>query len=1146
MAFFFNFIRSNITTGIQYVILTIIVFNLMNQSKKQILGLLLLIFFCSCIHDEEYEPLFVLMDGATTGVNFTNKVEDSEDFNIFSYRNFYNGAGVATGDVNGDGLIDIYFANNMGSNALYLNRGDWKFEEVARQSGCAGTRAWSTGVVMVDINQDGLLDIYVCNAGFVSGDDQQNELFVHQGYREGQPIFREAASEYGLDMTGYTTHAAFFDYDRDGDLDAYMLNNSFMPVNTLNYSNKRELPAEEWPVRDFLKGGGDKLLRNDHGVFTDVTSVSGIYSSLIGFGLGVSAGDVNGDHWPDLYVSNDFFERDYLYLNQGDGTFRESIKDATDHISLFSMGADMADINNDGSPDIFVTDMLPESDERLKQTTVFEHYNIYRMKQERDFYHQFMHNTLQVNDGTGKFIETARFSGVEATDWSWGALLFDVDNDGLRDIYVCNGIQRDVTDQDFIDFFANEVIQQMAFSGEKEDIEHIIERMPSTPLVNKLYLNLGGLKFRDAGLLEGITSASYSNGATYADLDNDGDLDLVVNNLNQEAFLYKNRATELLPNHYIKFSLAGQVPNLQGIGAKVSLYTEDGIRAHELYPMRGFQSSTAYPVLFGLGELSVVDSVDIIWGDGYMERFGKFIADSTYVLTRQTGKAIQSLASFDRRKFKHNYFMEADIPFQSHQEDDHVDFLQEGLTHRLVSREGPATAKADLDLDGVDELFIGNARGSSAAIYRYSGDQGWVIVQQDALIAHAGFEDVVAKFFDANGDGYPDLLVGSGGNFHRVGSPQLQDRLYINNGMGQLALSSSSLPVNGYNTSDYLIGDFDRDGDEDILAFSRSVPMQYGINPRHFVWLNDGTGQFTDVTERWAPELRRLGMVSSASWLTDSKDGELSFIVTGDWMAPAKFIVEKEKIREISTGLESLSGWWYKIAAEDLDGDGYMDLVLGNRGENFYFSADSARPVKLWVSDFDNNGSVEKIMTRHINGRDMPVSMKKELTDQIVSLKKQNLQHSQYSKKSILDLFGREVLKKAQVREARNFRSVVAWGRPDGQFDVCPLPARAQLSSISAVSVWDIDNDGLKDIILAGNDHGFLPQYSRLDGDRGTLLLQRGDRQFEYVDQAISGFNVRGVIREIIRMEVSGRPLWIFIRNNDKPIAYELTKEISE
>ena len=570
---------------------------------------------CSRDHKEQSEDvqkdyLFTEMDADSTGINFVNQVENEKDFNIFNYRNFYNGGGVGVGDLNNDGLPEVYFTANRGKNKLYLNKGNFKFEDISTKAGVQGSKSWSTGVTMVDINADGFLDIYVCNAGNVAGDDKKNELFINNG----DLTFTEKAGEYNLDDSGFGTHAAFFDYDGDGDLDAYLLNNSFIPVSSLGYVNKRELRSEDWDIPDVLKGGGDKLMRNDGGKFTDVSEEAGIYGSLIGFGLGVTIGDINNDYLPDIYVSNDFYERDYLYINQGDGTFKEEIKNYMQHLSLSSMGADMADLNNDGLPEIFVTDMLPEEDARLKETGDYERYDLNQLKKSRDFYNQYMQNTLQLNNGDGTFSEIAHYSGVAKTDWSWGALLFDMDNDGYRDIFVSNGIYHDLTNNDFMDFFANDIIQKMSITGKKKEIEEVINKMPSTPIANYSLKNTKNLEFENTTDKWGLGHPGFSNGAAYADLDNDGDLDLLVNNFNMPSFVYRNN-TEKFDRNFIKLKVEGEGKNTKAIGSIIDIYLNEEVIRQELIPTRGFQSSVDYELTIGLGERQKIDSIRIVYPD---------------------------------------------------------------------------------------------------------------------------------------------------------------------------------------------------------------------------------------------------------------------------------------------------------------------------------------------------------------------------------------------------------------------------------------------------------------------------------------------------------------------------------------------------
>ncbi|MEO1626812.1 MAG: FG-GAP-like repeat-containing protein [Bacteroidota bacterium] len=1105
-----------------------------------VFSFVLLLFFACSTEEKSPQKLFQQLPSSRTGIDFVNQVENTEDFNIFSYRNFYNGGGVAIGDVNKDGLADVYFTNNMGKNKLYLNKGDFQFEDISESAGVEGSKGWSTGVVMVDINGDDWLDIYVCNAGYVAGDDQQNELFINQGDGLG---FVESAAEYQLNEGGYTTHAAFFDYDLDGDLDCYILNNSFMPVNTLNYSNKRELNAKDWPVKDFLKGGGDKLLRNDGGVFNDVSEEAGIYSSLIGFGLGVTVGDVNGDLLPDLYVSNDFFERDYLYINQGDGSFREDIKNWMEHLSLASMGTDMADLNNDGYPEIFATEMLPETDHRRKLITSFENYNTYYLKLKRDFYHQYMHNTLQFNNKDQTFSEIAWYSGVAASDWSWGALLFDADNDGHRDIYVCNGVYQDVTDQDFINFFANEVTQQMALTGEKKEIEAIIERMPSRPQLNKLFHNNKDLTFSDKGVEWGFEEASFSNGAAYGDLDNDGDLDLVVNNLNQQAFVYRNQSENLFDHHYLSVALQGSKDNPRAVGAQVFLYRGAEILNTQLIPSRGFQSSVDYRLTFGLGTQAQIDSLLVIWPDQSRYFLPSPPVDTLLEISQKASEQQASMEAKSQgsRPVTNAFVQSVDNDFPQHAEDEFIDFFQEGLTIRMLSREGPQAAAGDVNGDGLEDVYIGGAFGQPGQLYLQKAGK-FVSLAVEDFQRMSNFEDTAIRFFDADGDGDLDLYVGSGGNNRPAGSQSMQDRFYVNQGGGKFTFNPRALPKNGYNTSVVLPFDMDNDGDLDLFVGSRSIPNVYGAPPRHFLYENDGSGAFTDVLTRQAPTLNSIGMLTDAQLANVYGDERPELVVVGEWMSPSIWTQTQNGWEQVKSNLSDYKGWWYALEATDLDGDGDLDFVLGNRGENFYFSGTADAPAKLWLNDFDQNGTVEKIITQSIDGKDMPIPLKKELTGQLVSLKKQNLKHSEYAKKSIQDLFAPEVLERSLMREATYFRSAVALNDGDGQFRLLELPREVQFSCVCDIYCTDANRDGQTDILLAGNDAGFMPQFSKLDASFGHLLLNKGEGQFERVENRDSGFFVRGDVKQLLPITIDGTAHLLSLINRQKPQLFKVSE----
>ena len=874
-------------------------------------------------------------------------------------------------------------------------------------------------------------------------------------------------------------------------------------------------------------------MRNDNGSFTDVSEAANIYGSLIGFGLGVTVGDVNGDQYPDIYVSNDFFERDYLYINQKDGTFKDELEGRIQHLSHSSMGADLADINNDGHPDIFVTEMLPDDDYRLKTTTTFENFDVQKFKVNSGFYYQFMQNTLQLNNGEGKFREIGHYAGVSASDWSWGALMFDADNDGLNDIYISNGIYNDVTDQDFIDFFANDVIQKMVLTGKKEEIEEIIKKMPSVPLQNKMYRNNGKLQFTDMATNWGLTDKTFSNGAAYGDLDNDGDLDLIVNNVNQPALIYKNNSREINKNHFLKIQLTGKENNTRAIGSLVKVYSDSLVQMRELLPSRGFQSSVDYTLQFGLGTKNKVDSVVVTWPDRTITRLLSPGVDTVLRIAQQN-----TLPLIEQATDVSPLLINTANNFDKHTEDDFVDFYTERNIPQMLSKEGPAGAVADVNKDGLDDIYISGTLKQAGQLYLQTAK---------GFVKHNGFKEplptleiTAAVFFDADGDGDADLFLGAGGNHQPSNGAQMQNRLYFNDGKGFFSLSKDPLPKNMGNTSVLLPQDIDGDGDLDVFAASRSMPSNYGVTPKSVIYINNGKGLFTLLPEAQAGPITEAGMITGAVWANMDGDAQKELIVAGDWMTPRVFKFTGNKFTEIKTGLSAMHGWWQSVAAADLDGDGDEDLVLGNLGENFYLRPDDKQPVKLWINAYSKSMLPEKIITRTVNGKDVPVFLKRDLTDQIPTLKKQNLRHGEYANKSIQELFEETLIKTSVVKEVNYARSCIAWNEGGGKFTVSDLPYPVQLSSVNAVHVSDVNKDGKPDILLGGNLLDWLPQFSRVDASFGHVLLNKGKREWNCLAPAESGVYMTGAVKHIIPIKAQGNQQYIFLRNNEVPVTYSL------
>ena len=1079
------------------------------------------------------DPLFSLLD--KSGINFTNTVIDSKKDNSFDYRNFYNGGGVAIGDINNDGLADVILTSNMGSNKLFLNKGNMKFDDITGSSGMKQDSMWSTGVTMVDINGDGWLDIYVCNSGHINDGNRKNKLYINNH----DLSFTESAAAYGLDVSGYCTQASFFDYDNDGDLDCIIINNSPVPFGSLNYANMRDVDISKWNVAENLKGGGNHLYKNNNGHFTEVTKEAGLHTGLLSFGLGVSVGDINNDGYPDIYVGNDFIEKDYLYINQKNGTFKDMLEDCVQQTSMSSMSSDLADLNNDGFPEIFTTDMRPEDDYRLKTTGTFDNYDLYTSKQKAGLYHQFVKNALQINNKNGTFSEAANYTGMSSTDWSWGALMFDADNDGLNDVFVCNGINKDLGNLDFLDFLYNDMYKQIQETGKKEEINDLLKRLPVTPLPNRVFKNNGNFQFTDVGNKWGFSKPSFSNSIAYGDLDNDGDLDIVINNENQPAFIYQNNSRQQNKNNYIGINLKGKEKNSFAVGSKIKVFIGSEIFYREVIPSRGFQSSVDYKQIIGLGKNTVVDSMLIIWPDRTFTKVDKPAINIMHQISQPLQKGT---VYSDKTNPKENLLIPVKNNFDKHKEDDFVDYYNERNSPEILSQEGPHIAKADVNGDGLEDIYIGGAKGQPGQLYLQT-PTGFVKKEEPVFKQYADFEDVAVTFFDCDGDGDMDLFIGAGGNNVKPNERQLQHRLYKNDGKGNFEIDTKAFPNNDMNIAVAVAYDFDGDGDLDLFVGARSVPFNYGVSPQSYLYINDGKGHFTDETNKLSNDIATLGMVTGAVWADVVGDNKKELIVVGEWMTPRIFSYETKKFVEIkNTNLNNLYGWWQTVTSADLNADGKEDLILGNIGENFYLKPDEKNPVKIWLTDFDKSGTTQQFITRTIAEKNMPVFLRKDITEQFPYLKKNNLKNSEFAPKSIEQLFAKDIIDKAVIKKFNYCSSVVAINNGNGTFTIKKLPVQAQLSNINAICVTDINNDNKPDLIIGGNKFGFPPQFGRLDASFGDILINNGHADFTVLSPTVSGLNITGETKDIITIQGGNKKYLMAVRNNDFPVLFQLKK----
>jgi hypothetical protein len=1103
----------------------------MNIKKLFPVIALLLIVLLSCKRvdlNTDNKPLFTLLSHNQTHIDFINKLEYTEEFNTYTYRNFYNGAGVGISDFNGDDLPDIFFCGNMVSNRLYLNKGGFVFEDITTKAGLSGGGAWTTGVTIVDVNGDALPDIYICKSGKPDVPNRHNELFINNG----DLTFTERAHEYGLDILGLSNHAAFFDYDRDGDLDCYLLNNSFQSVTEF------DIKPGQREIRDTL--GANMLFRNDNGHFTDVSGESGIYGSKIGFGLGAGVSDFNRDGWPDIYIANDFFERDYLYINNGNGTFSECLEEQMQEISLGSMGTDIADLNNDAWPEIFVTEMTPEDIPRYRTKAVYEDWDRYMMKVRSGYYHQFPRNTLQVNNQNNSFSETARFSGVSATDWSWGALIFDIDNDGWKDIFIANGIYKDLLDRDFLDMYSDPYYMRTLISKEEKAIVKLIDRIPSVKIPNYIFRNNGNLTFENKATETGLGTPSWSNGAAYGDLDNDGDLDLVVNNVNMEPFIYQNGSEEAEKTNFLKLRLEGRSDNTGAIGANVTVYYDGKLNYQELNTARGFQSSVDPRMNFGLGKAVKIDSLIVTWPDGFYSTIPEPELNKTLVISEKdiSLKPIRKYPAQSVQVF-HPF---PDGPGFVHKENDFNDFERDRLLFRMISAEGPRIALADINGDGLDDLFACNAKDSPDALYVQDNAGDFHNTNSSLFETGKISEDVACAFFDADGDNDPDLFVATGGNEFPASSSALADVLYINDGKGKFSVSEDGLPDNKYESNSCIVpADFDDDGDIDLFEGTRLIPFSYGLPAGSHLLENDGKGVFHDISSAKAPALNNIGMVTDMVWADIENDGDKDMIIVGEWMSIKILLNENGRFTDVSenSGLTNTGGFWHRVVAKDLNDDGLTDFVVGNDGLNFRFKASQHTPLTMYVNDFDLNGTIEQIICTPYNGKLYPLTMKDDLTSQIPSLKKKYVTFDSYKDAALTDIFPPEILNRSYILQAVNAETSVLINKGSGKFDMLPLPSAAQYTPVYAIAAEDFDHDGICDIIIGGNQSRSKPETGINEAGYGLFLKGLGTNKWHPVLPGKSGIFVKGEIRDFGLMKIKGKNILAVALNNKKMEYYE-------
>ena len=1067
---------------------------------------------------------FKVLPEEKTGLHFENRLAPTPSFNMFKYMYFYNGAGVGVGDFDQDGRVDIFFTANQSPNRLFLNRGDLHFEDVTEKSGFVSDKGWSAGVSVVDINHDGWPDIYVCRVSGLENLVGANQLWVNKGLQNGVPHFEEEASRWGLDFSGFSTQAAFLDYDLDGDLDMFLLNHAVSQNGTFAPRGKFTGTYDE--------KAGDRLYRNDGSRFVDVTHESKINSSAISFGLGVVVTDINLDGWPDIYVGNDFHENDYLYINRKDGTFSDESHDRMMHTSMYSMGVDAGDFNNDGQIDIVSMDMLPSDPYMIRRSLGEDDYDIYYHKIKTGYDYQYTRNNLQLNRGNGMFSEIGTYSGIYATDWSWSTLWLDFDNDGWKDLFVSNGIPKRMNDIDYVNFLSNdEIREKLRIDRIDEKDMALVNRFPEIKLPNRFFLNTRNLQFSDVSdAIEG-TIPSFSNGAAYADFDNDGDVDLVCNNIDDPPLFYENTAGHA-SNHYLSLRLKGDEKNPLGVGTKALVYSKEGVQIVEHFPARGFQSSMEAPLHLGLG-LTPPDSVTIVWPDNSFQTMKQVPSDTTLMVSYAGSRKNFDYTVLEKRQATAarkivdiTHALQLKI---KHEENVFPEFTREPLIPRMISTDGPALAVADINGDGAADIFLGSSKTSSAVVLLQQKSGTFKPMEQPDLEKDQFNEEVAACWVDVNNDHFADLVVANGGNEFFGKDQHLSPCVYLNDGSGKLKKKEDAFDSVFVNASSVCFYDFDKDGDADLFIGGRSVPWQFGVNPPSYLLQNDGHGKFKDVTSVLAPDLMKAGMITGASWVDLDGDGDQDLITCEDWGGVNAYVYNGSKFE--LTKLTDKKGWWNFVLPVDVDHDGDLDIIAGNQGLNSRLKPTAEQPVRLYYNDFDGNGKKEQLITYYLEGQEIPFMGKGDLQRLMPIIKKKFLYAEKYAAATLREIFPPEKLDQAQILSVDYFASALLLNEGKGKFSIHELPSRAQFSALKCAATVDANGDPLPDVLLFGNFYQNNIQLSRNDADFGTMLLNQGGGNF--IAESLNGLTLKGQVRHIGELAGKGGKNYVLAMNND-------------